>query len=102
MEAHGFNVAPNQFINRVYYVDFKKIMKVIKIPTSYYIVMARNKSNSQSFSYNKIIGLSHGVLMSPIFRHLVVLFFVCLVHASDLGHERVVRVGVGEKRADGK
>eukprot|EP00959_Pyramimonas_sp_CCMP1952_P247367 5171005-Pyramimonas_sp.AAC.1 len=42
----------------------------------------------------------HGVLARPLPGELLVSGLVVLVDVRDLGHEGVVRVGVGEQRAD--
>ena len=43
---------------------------------------------------------SHSVLASPFSGSCLVLWSVSLVDVSDFGHERVVRVGVSQQRAD--
>jgi len=44
----------------------------------------------------------HGVLLGPLLGHLHVLSVVALEDARDLGHQRVVGVGVAQERADGQ
>jgi hypothetical protein len=44
--------------------------------------------------------LSHGVLAGPLTGGGLVLGLVILVDVSDLGHERIVGVGVGQQGAD--
>ena len=43
---------------------------------------------------------SHGVLSCPLTGVGVVLLPVSLVEAGDFRHEGIVRVGIGEQRAD--
>ena len=45
---------------------------------------------------------SHGVTLSPIASSLVVLILVALENVSDLGHEGIIGVRVGQQGADGK
>ena len=45
---------------------------------------------------------SHGVLPGPLSRHVVVLDLVRLVNASNLWHQRIVRVRVTQQGADGQ
>lgn len=42
----------------------------------------------------------HCVLASPVASNLIVLGAVGLVHSGRVGHQRVVRVGVAQQRAD--
>jgi len=42
----------------------------------------------------------HGVLLGPLLGHLDVLAVVALEDARDLGHQRVVGVGVAQERTD--
>ena len=44
----------------------------------------------------------HRVLLGPLLGQLGVLGLVSLVQASNLGHQRVIRVGVTEERTDGQ
>ena len=49
---------------------------------------------------DKHIDCSRGISLRPLARCIVVLLPVALVQISDFGHERVVRVGIGEEGAD--
>ena len=44
----------------------------------------------------------HCVLPSPLPRTFLISAFVGLAEMGNIRHERVVRVGVGEERTDGK
>ena len=48
----------------------------------------------------KHIYRSRGISLCPLTRCGIVLIPVVLVQISDFGHERVVRVGIGEEGAD--
>ena len=46
--------------------------------------------------------LLHSVLLGPLLGRLIVLGAIRLVNARDLRHERVVRIRIGQQRANGE
>ena len=53
-------------------------------------------------AHDASVACSRGIPAGPVARSCVVALPVVLVHRGDLGHERIIRVGVGQQRADGE
>lgn len=50
----------------------------------------------------ELVRLAHGILLGPCPSRLLVARTLCLVHVSNLRDERIIRIGVCEKGADGE
>ena len=48
------------------------------------------------------ISRSRGISLGPLTSSCVMLSPVALVQIGNLGHKRIIRVGVGQQRADGQ
>lgn len=46
--------------------------------------------------------LAHGILLGPASCSCLILISVCLVHMSNLWHQRIIRIGIRQQRTDWK
>jgi len=74
----------------------------VKVPLYYCWKAVEPPHRFQPHAYHNIQGDLDGVLASPFSSCVLISGTVSLVDMCDLGHQRIVRVGVCQHRADGE